>query len=255
MATRTITHLYDTYDEAARAVSALEGAGIAHSDISLVGQDSRGTTVPTTGPADAISDTGLPGAAMPVTGSTIGSTPTTSGDVEQSSGTGAGAGASLGTILGGGAGLLAGIGALAIPGVGPVVAAGWLIATLTGAGAGAAAGGLLGALTGAGVSETDAHVYAEGVRRGGTLLSVRVEDGHAARVEEILNGTQRVDIAARATDYRAGGWDKFDPASPGYTGTGSATGTPIPTGTTTYGATGTTTGVGTSADRARTPTI
>lgn len=67
-------------------------------------------------------------------------------------------------MLGGGAGLLAGLSSLAIPGVGPVVAAGWLITTLTGAGVGAAAGGLLGSLTGAGVEEAGAKGYAE---RGG----------------------------------------------------------------------------------------
>ena len=66
---------------------------------------------------------------------------------------------------------------LAVPGIGPVVGLGWLAATavgaVTGAAVGAATGGLIGSLTEAGVSEQDAHVYAEGVRRGGTLLSVR----------------------------------------------------------------------------------
>jgi len=70
--------------------------------------------------------------------------------------TGAATGATLGTVAGGGADLLASLGALAIPG--PVVAAGWVVATLTGAGGGAAAGGLLGALAGAGIGEAQAHV-------------------------------------------------------------------------------------------------
>ena len=232
MATRTITHLYDTYDEAARAVDALEAAGIPHSDISLVGADGRDASrVPTVGP-----DTSLPvgssipvGSAMPVAAAMPGDmmaadttamgAGSTTEPAERSAATGAGAGATLGTVVGGGAGLLAGIGALAIPGVGPVVAAGWLIATLTGAGAGAAAGSLLGALTGAGVTDTDAHVYAEGVRRGGTLLSVRITDAqvNTAQVEEILASTHAVDINQRGTDYRAGGWDRFDPAAPSYT--------------------------------------
>ena len=185
--TRTITHLYDDYDEATRAVSMLEDAGIAHSDISIVGHDARyagsGTTE-TVEPADEAA--------------------------AASTGTGAGAGASVGTVVGGGIGLLAGIGALAIPGVGPVVAAGWLIATISGAGIGAGAGGLLGSLTGAGHSEPDAHVYAEGVRRGGTLVSVRVDDSRAQQVETMLNSTGRVDLAQRGADYRAGGWDRFD---------------------------------------------
>ncbi len=215
MATRTLTHLYDTYDEAARAVDALESAGIPHSDISLVGTDGRdAAVVPTIGP-----EATLPvGSALPVD-ATIAGTDMKTDAAERSAATGAGAGATLGTVVGGGAGLLAGIGALAIPGVGPVVAAGWLIATLTGAGAGAAAGGLLGALTGAGVSDTDAHVYAEGVRRGGTLLSVHITDAqtNAAQVEEILASTHAVDIGQRGSDYRAGGWDRFDPAAASYT--------------------------------------
>src|SRR6202044_3420067 len=95
----------------------------------------------------------------------------------------AGVGAGIGAVAGGGAGLLAGLGIMAIPGVGPVVAAGWLVATAVGAVAGAAvggaAGGLVGSLTSSGVPERDAHVYAEGVRRGGTLVSARVDDARA----------------------------------------------------------------------------
>jgi hypothetical protein len=83
---------------------------------------------------------------------------------------GAGKGAGIGAGLGGAAGLLAGLGLLAIPGLGPVFAAGWLAATAVGAAAGAATGGLVGALTEAGVSKEDAPLYAEGVRRGGTLV-------------------------------------------------------------------------------------
>ena len=63
---------------------------------------------------------------------------------------------------------------MAIPGVGPVVAAGWLVSTLAGAAAGAATGGVLGALTQAGISDDDAQVYAEGLRRGGAVVSARV---------------------------------------------------------------------------------
>lgn len=108
------------------------------------------------------------------------------GDADKATASGIGTGASLGTVLGGGAGLLAGIGSLAIPGVGPIVAAGWLIATLTGAGVGAAAGGLLGSLTGAGVDEADAKGYADHVGRGGTLVTVRASDEMAPQVDYIL---------------------------------------------------------------------
>ena len=167
---RTIAHVYSTYAEAARVVSSLESAGIPHSDISIVSGDKEHTSA-------------NHGAMTGTTGTNTG---LTSGDPEQGAATGAGTGASLGTVLGGGAGLLAGIGALAIPGIGPLVAAGWLVAALTGAGVGAAAGGLLGSLTGAGISEADAQTYQEGVSSGGTLVTVRVDDGQAAHVEQVM---------------------------------------------------------------------
>ena len=157
MATRTIARLYATYEDAAAVVNELEAAGIPQGDISLVRQGTQ------------------PGEKAHV------------GD------SGAGAGATVGTILGGGAGLLAGLGSIAIPGVGPIIAAGWLIATLTGAGVGAAAGGLLGALTGAGVDREEAAAYDEGVRRGGTLVSVRASDADAARIDEIMSRRSPVD--------------------------------------------------------------
>ena len=85
--------------------------------------------------------------------------------------------------IGGAAGLLAGLGLMAIPGVGPVVAAGWLVSTLTGAVAGGATGGVIGALTQAGISKEDADVYAEGLRRGGAVVSARVADNDASRLK------------------------------------------------------------------------
>ena len=169
---RTIAHVYQTYAEATRVVQSLESAGIPHSDISIVSGDK---TVTNTG-YDSMG-TGGTGTGM------------TSGDPEQGAATGGGTGATIGTVLGGGAGLLAGIGSLAIPGIGPLVAAGWLVAALTGAGVGAAAGGLLGSLTGAGVSEADAHTYQEGVNSGGTLVTVRADDAQAAHVEQIMGMT------------------------------------------------------------------
>ena len=123
---------------------------------------------------------------------------------------GAGAGAGIGAGIGGAAGLLAGLGLLAIPGVGPVVAAGWLVATAAGAAAGGLTGGIVGALTQAGVSDDDAQVYAEGVRRGGTLVTARVNDADAARLEAMLDRS-----SLRTTDMRSSydksGWKGFDP--------------------------------------------
>jgi hypothetical protein len=127
-------------------------------------------------------------------------------------------GAGIGAGLGGAAGLLAGLGILAIPGIGPVVAAGWLASTAAGAVAGAAAGGLIGSFTSAGVSEEDAHYYAETVRRGGTVVSVRAEEAHAGEVEAIMDGATPIDRDARLAQYREEGWTRFDEAAPAYRG-------------------------------------
>jgi hypothetical protein len=174
MATRSIARLYDTSSSAHAAVNALEAAGFAHGDISYMGPE--GERVTTRREGDTSADSG------------------------------AATGATLGTVLGGGAGLLAGLGALAIPGVGPVVAAGWLIATITGAGAGAAAGGLLGALAGAGFGEEEAGTYSEGVRRGGHLVVVRAAESRAVEAERILDGHGPVDMHSRTSDWRKEGW-------------------------------------------------
>lgn len=196
MAQQTFTRLYDDHEDAMQVVQALEGAGIPHADISLVSNDADSRHAGTT---TADSATGM-----------------TSGDPEQGASTGAGTGASLGTVLGGGAGLLAGLGALAIPGIGPIVAAGWLVAALTGAGVGAAAGGLVGSLTGAGVSEADANIHAEGVRRGGTLVTVRADQARATDIEALLDGRRPVDLNARRTEYQTEGWTQYDANAPAY---------------------------------------
>lgn len=116
---------------------------------------------------------------------------------------GAATGAVTGGILGGIAGLLVGIGALAIPGIGPVVAGGMLASAfglgggtaVAGAGIGAAAGGVVGALTGLGFSNDEAKYYDEGVRGGRTLVTVQDDEG---RAESIFDETG-------ADRYRSGG--------------------------------------------------
>lgn len=194
MTTRTLTALYDRYDDAAAAVTKLEAAGIPHADISLVGNEA-------------------------------GTAPEGNGHTAEHAATGTGTGATLGTVLGGGAGLLAGLGLMAIPGVGPVVAAGWLVATLTGAGLGAAAGGLAGSLAGAGVSERDAHVYSEGVRRGGSLLTVRTDEARSGAVESILEEHGAVDMDERAEGWQREGWTgpASDTVESARIGTGTST--------------------------------
>jgi hypothetical protein len=211
-----ITRLFDTYEQASKAVAELESSGIPHSDISIVAND----------PSVRASDPAAPGTVTS-------SAPHT----ESEAGTGAGTGATIGTVLGGGAGLLAGLGMLAIPGIGPVVAAGWLVATAVGAGVGAGAGGLLGSLVGAGVNETDAHVYAEGVRRGGTLVTARVDEPQRTVVEQIMARYSGVDASTRGDEYRAGGWERFDENAPAYEAGASPMLGAAPTTTTVAGAT------------------
>lgn len=116
------------------------------------------------------------------------------------------AGAGTGAALGGVLGWLIGIGALAIPGVGPLVAAGPIVAALAGAGAAGATGGLVGGLIGAGIPEVEAKRYAGRIREGGYLLSVHCDDREwATRAEEILEATGGRDVVKTheaSPDYR-----------------------------------------------------
>src|SRR3954452_7533884 len=188
--TVTISRLYDNHNDAQQAVRRLESAGVPHSDISLVANNSDSWF-------------------------SANKTVDRDHDGVDDRAEGAGKGAGVGAGVGGAAGLLAGLGLLAIPGLGPVVAAGWLAATAVGAAAGAAAGGIVGALTQAGVSDEDAHAYAEGVRRGGTLVSARVPDADRTRLDTILN-TSAVNLRDRSAAWQKTGWKSFDPASQPY---------------------------------------
>ncbi len=109
---------------------------------------------------------------------------------------GAVAGASSGAIIGGALGWLAGIGALAIPGIGPFVAAGPILAMLSGIGVGGTVGGFTGALIGVGIPEYEAKRYEGRIRNGGILLSVHCDNSDwAKRSKEILEQTGASDIA------------------------------------------------------------
>jgi hypothetical protein len=188
--TVTISRLYDTYNQAQAAVQRLETAGVPHSDISIVANNSDSwfnSDKKVDRDRDGVDDRAE----------------------------GAGKGAGIGAGVGGTAGLLAGLGLLAIPGLGPVVAAGWLAATAVGAAAGAATGGIVGALTEAGASDEDAHSYAEGVRRGGTLVTARVAEGDRARFDAALNDSA-VNLRDRRAAWQKAGWKSFDPASQPY---------------------------------------
>jgi hypothetical protein len=173
---QTITKVFEHYDHAKQAVTDLESAGFSSSNISLVANKKYKNN-------EAVSNEG----------------------------TEAGAGAGIGAAAGGAVGLLTGLGLMAIPGVGPVVAAGWLASTAAGAVAGGAAGGIVGSLIGSGVPDEHAHVYSEALRRGGTLLSVKAEDNEAERAHVILDRHEPLDPIVLGAEYRKTGWEKFDP--------------------------------------------
>lgn len=172
---KTIVGLFDDMAEAKKAAHDLEAAGVAHSDISFVANNEgerhvANTTAPT------------------VSGHAIGHD------------------AVIGAEIGGVAGLLLGLTAFAIPGLGWIAGAGWLMGMIYGAGTGAVVGGLVGALTHIGVPAEDAAHYNEGVRRGGTLLAVKAEDSLAATVAQILGAVGAVNIDERAAQYKQEGF-------------------------------------------------
>ena len=106
-------------------------------------------------------------------------------------------GVTAGGAVGGTLGLLAGIGALAIPGVGPFIAAGPIMGALAGLGVGGAVGGLIGALVGMGIPEYEAHRYEGRVKDGGVLLSVHCDTSdEVKKAEDVLKGTGADDISS-----------------------------------------------------------
>lgn len=191
--TKTITRLFDDYSQATDAMHALERLGVPHSDLSIMSSNADGKH----GGGGRDGDVDV----------------NDHGDVSR--------GVSTGATLGGVGGLLAGLGLLAIPGLGPIVAAGWLASTVVGAGigaaGGAATGSVVGALKDAGHTDEEAHVYSEGVRRGGTLLSARVDDSLVSQAEATLSQHGSVDAATRGGAYRDSGWNSFDADAPAYT--------------------------------------
>ena len=109
---------------------------------------------------------------------------------------GATTGATAGGVTGGVLGLLAGIGALAIPGIGPFIAAGPLMAALSGAAIGAGTGGLVGALVGMGIPEIEAKRYQDKLKRGNYLIAVAVADGDEKdRAKEVFKNVGAEDIS------------------------------------------------------------
>lgn len=194
--TVTISRLYNNYVDAETAIKNLEAAGVKHGDISVLASNA---------------DEWYKGNS-----SKPGTFPDRNLNNKDDRGEAAGAGASMGAVAGGAVGVLAGLGMLAIPGVGPIVAAGWLVSTLAGAAAGGAAGGIIGALTQAGVGKDEVEIYAEGLRRGGAVVSARVADADASRLRGLMDKAA-IQVPDRAAAYRKSGWKAFDPKASPYT--------------------------------------
>jgi hypothetical protein len=158
--------IYPTYEAVERAVDALRVAGFRNTDISVLFPENVGTK-----------------------------------DFAHEKGTkapeGATAGAGTGAVVGGTLGWLTGIGALAIPGLGPFIAAGPIMAALAGAGVGGAVGGMTGALIGMGIPEYEAKRYEGRVTKGGILLSVHSDNSDwTKRAKTVLEQTGAEDIAS-----------------------------------------------------------
>lgn len=165
---RAVFGIYSTTAEAERAVNELLQSGFSSQDVSVLMPDQQSTRE-----FALHKDTKAP--------------------------EGATAGATTGGVIGGTLGILVGLGSLAIPGVGPLIAAGPLVAGLAGLGAGGAVGGLIGALAGMGIPEYEARRYEGRVKDGGVLLSVHCETpGEILRAKEVLKGTGAADIASSA---------------------------------------------------------
>ena len=186
---KSVVGLFDHVEDAYQAVDALKNTGFTGEDISVVSRDANNEYS-----RYLDKDQQKTGKSEDVSG-------------------GAAAGAGVGAVLGGLGGFLVSIGALAIPGIGPVVAAGPILATLAGAGVGAVAGGIVGALVDLGIPEEEAHTYAEGVKRGGTLVVVRTSDEMADQAASILDRFNPVDLGRRSESWRQNNWSRFDETS------------------------------------------
>jgi len=119
-------------------------------------------------------------------------------------------GVTAGIVVGSGAGLLASLCSVTIPGLGPLFAAGWLLPALTGGAVGALIGGFIGALIESGIPESDAHVYAETLRRGGALVIVRTDEGRARIAEAIFAAYVPPTVADRRRVLESEGWRRFE---------------------------------------------
>jgi uncharacterized protein (TIGR02271 family) len=186
----TYIGLYDDMETAQDVVQDLVDAGFSRENISLVANDASGEYASYVNAADE----------------------------DVSSGEGAG----FGAVVGG----LVGLGVALIPGIGPVLAAGPLAAALmagVGAAAGAVTGGVTAGLIDLGVPAEDAEYYAEGIRRGGILVTAHAADSSADQVQSIMESHNPIDLEERSSAWRSEGWTGFDANAQPYTASSTST--------------------------------
>lgn len=193
---KTVVGLFRNFQEAETVVRELETSGFTHDHVSIVaGEQHRSAG---TGSATDAESVDYPEGHV-------------AGDT--------GGGIAKGAAIGGGIGLVAGLIALAIPGIGPVLAAGPIAAALTGLGVGAAAGGVIGGLSGMGIPEEEHSLYSERLRGGEVMVSVHAEnDSEAERAASVMRsyGAESVEDESAAADERIKTYDR--PAGSTYTG-------------------------------------
>jgi len=220
---KTIVGLYDNMHDAEEVIAELVQAGFDRSDISLMAADRRTDDVAA---ATSAATTGATMAAIDTTSTTDALTPAdAAAPTSDQMASDVTTGAVTGGVVGGVTGVLLGLGVLAIPGFGPVLAAGPLVAGLAGAGLGAAVGGLVGALVSWGVPQEEAELYAESVRRGSILVGVKTEDERAQQAVNVMNNHDPVDVQRRSEAWRASGWTGYDPDAPAWSGKDDASNT------------------------------
>lgn len=176
--------LFNTYQDAEQALRELQNIGIPREQISIIARD------------EVLRERVLG---------------------EESQAQHVGAGAVGGTAVGGLGGLLIGLSAITIPGLGPIVTTGTILtaigSTAAGAGIGAATGGIIGALTSAGIPEMDAHVYAESIRRSNIVVTAEAQEEQAQQVQQAFDRAHAVDVNARRDELQRSGWERFDATS------------------------------------------
>lgn len=184
---QTVIALYDDFTTARRVVEDLVDAGFSRNNISIVANDASGEYSRYLADHDMDED-------------------------DVSAGEGAGFGAVVGALVG--------LGAALIPGIGPVLAAGPFAAAAMaglGAAAGAATGGIVAGLVDLGVPEEEANYYAEGIRRGGTMVSITTDESSVNRAQDIMNRHNPIDLEGRATSWRESGWTGYSERAAPYT--------------------------------------